>query len=111
VTRSILHRKDGTCYLCVRLGGDYRIHRQLEKHHVFPGKNRMVSDRNGLIVWLCHEHHRSSAAAVHVCHGNMLIIQQDAQREYEKTHTRQQWMELIGKNYLEEDEQDSIERL
>ena len=98
--KSILHEKDGTCYLCVRLGNDYRTHKYLEKHHVFAGKNRRISDQNGLTVWLCHEHHRTSAAAVHVCQGNLRIIQEDAQREYEKTHTRDQWMKLIGKNYL-----------
>ena len=32
----------------------------------------------------------------------MLIIQQAAQRAYEKDHTRQQWMELMRKNYLED---------
>ena len=31
------NRMDGTCYLCARLHGDYRIHKYREEHHIFPG--------------------------------------------------------------------------
>ena len=31
----------------------------------------------------------------------MLLLQQDAQKAYERTHTRAEFMVLIGKNFLE----------
>lgn len=102
---SILHQKDGTCYLCMRLAGDCRQHSYLEKHHVYDGKaNKTISEENGFTVYLCRPHHRESPEAVHVKNENMRLIQEDMQREYEKTHTRQQFIVLIGRNYIMEDE-------
>ena len=98
---SIMHSKDGTCYLCARLDENYRKHRTLEEHHAFPGAfGRRVSEENGLKVYLCPEHHRTGEAAVHSNHEYLRLIQEDAQRAYEKTHTRAEWMELMGRNYL-----------
>lgn len=98
---SIIHPKNGTCYLCAKLEDDIREKKDLEEHHVFPGTyGRKVSEENGLKVYLCPEHHRTGPAAVHRDHAMLRIIQEDAQREYEKTHTRAEWMELIGRNYL-----------
>lgn len=100
---SILHTRDGTCYLCMRLHNDYRIHLYLEEHHVYDGNpNRGISEAEGLKVYLCLDHHRNGAEAVHNNHKNMLLVQQDAQRIYEEKHTRRQFIELIGRNYLED---------
>lgn len=100
--QSILHKKDGTCYLCMRLNDNYSRYRLTHKHHVYPGKNRRISEENGFTVYLCPGHHEFTAAAVHVNYEHMRMIQRDCQREYEKTHTRQQFRSLIGKSYLEE---------
>lgn len=98
---SILHTKDGTCYLCMRLHGDYRIHPYTEEHHIFDGTaNRRISEAEGFKVYLCLEHHRTGKEAVHTNHDNMLLLQQDAQREYERDHTREEFLALIGKNFL-----------
>ena len=100
---SILHKKDGTCYLCMKLHGDYTFKRGLQEHHVYGGyANRPISEAEGLKVYLCLDHHEFSKEAVHNNIDNLRILQQDAQREYEQTHTRQQFMSLIGRNYLEE---------
>lgn len=101
--QSIMQIKDGTCYLCKRLNEDYRIHPVVHEHHVYCGPNRSVSEENGFKVYLCLEHHTVGKAAVHNNHENMRILQKDCQREYEKTHTRQQFMDLIGRNYLDEE--------
>ncbi len=53
---------------------------------------------------LCPEHHRTGPEAVHRSIKSMRLLQEEAQRSYEKTHTRKQFMELIGRNYLEETE-------
>ena len=36
----------------------------VEKHHIFYGTaNRRLSDKYGLTVWLCREHHRGNSGA------------------------------------------------
>jgi hypothetical protein len=99
---SIMQQERGTCYLCVRLHNDYRCWQSRETHHVYDGPNRSVSEANGFTVKLCIPHHRTGTEAVHNDIHTMRLIQADVQREYEKTHTRQQFMQLIGRNYLEE---------
>lgn len=51
-------------------------------------------------VYLCLEHHTSGPAAVHNNHENMRLLQQDGQRAYERTHTREEFMARFGRNYL-----------
>lgn len=97
---SILQQKDGNCYLCMKLNGDYRMHTGLHEHHVFGGPNRKISEAEGFKVYLCPDHHLFGADAVHRSAETMALIRQDAQRAYEKTHTREEFMRLIGKNYL-----------
>ncbi|MDE7326281.1 MAG: hypothetical protein K2N63_08410 [Lachnospiraceae bacterium] len=101
---SILHQDNGTCYLCLKLDHNLRIYKDLETHHIFGGPNRKISEANGFKVALCIRHHRTGPDAVHNKIGNLRMLQKDAQREYEKTHTREQFMELIGRNYLEDGE-------
>lgn len=99
---SILHKKDGTCYLCIKLDSIYCKYPVTHKHHVYGGPNRRISEENGFTVNLCPGHHEFTEAAVHRNYEYMRLIQEDCQREYEKEHTRQQFMDLIGKNYLED---------
>ena len=75
----------------------------LEEHHIFFGTaNRKVSEKNGLKVWLTSGEHRGTYG-VHGKFGRDLDIKlkQDAQRKYEETHTREEFIKLIGKNYLD----------
>lgn len=102
---SILHSKDGTCYLCMKLYGLYCEYRIVHEHHVYPGKpNRQISEANGFKVYLCPGHHEFTKEAVHENHEYMMLIKTDCQRKYEETHTRQQFMDLVGKNFLDEEE-------
>lgn len=101
---SILHPDDGTCYLCGKLDHDFYPHNFLEVHHIFGGPNRGISEENGFKVKLCTYHHRTGPTAVHQKIESMRLLQKDAQRKYEETHTRQQFMKLIGRNYLEDEE-------
>lgn len=81
------------CYLCGKTVN-------LEKHHIFGGTaNRKISERLGLWVYLCHNCHTGKNGAQYNKEKN-LRLKQDAQRAYEKTHARDEWMKLIGKNYL-----------
>lgn len=99
---SILQARDGCCFLCKR-SGNYRIHEQLHRHHVYGGvANRSISEAEGFIVYLCPNHHNMSKEGVHHNAKNMLIVRQAMQRKFEENHTRKEFMLLIGKNYLDE---------
>lgn len=86
-------QKDRACYFCGRLDG-------LEKHHVFGGvANRPISEKYGLVVYLCHRHHTGSDGAQYDKEKN-LLLKRDAQMAFEMENSRDLWMSLIGKNYL-----------
>lgn len=87
------------CYLCAKLYEDYG-RKPVQKHHVvFGWGNRQISEELGLTVYLCDQHHEHGPDAVHVNHEMARILQADAQETYEQTHTREEWMERIGRNY------------
>ena len=44
--------------------------------------------------------------AVHNNHKNMRVLHRDGQRAYERTHSRAEFMSLIGRNYLDEEKQE-----
>lgn len=73
----------------------------LEQHHIYKGSRRTTSDRNGFWVWLTPELHRGTKG-VHGRDGHTLDLKlkQECQLEYEKSHTRTEFMKLIGRNYL-----------
>ena len=100
---SILHKKDGTCYLCMKLHGDYTIKKGLQEHHVFGGyANRPISEAEGLKVYLCLWHHEEGPEAVQNNIINNRMVQQDAQRAFERMYSRERFVELFKRNYLEE---------
>lgn len=99
---SIIQPKDGGCYLCELLHNDYEI-KQTEEHHVFFGRGqRAISEAYGFKVYLCQAHHQHDGGpeAVHRNHETCRLIQRDVQRAYEKTHSREEFIKLIGRNYL-----------
>lgn len=98
---SILQAKDGRCYICMKNGSD-RLWPIVHKHHAFLGANRKIAEAEGLYVFLCPAHHEFGADAVHRNYDMIREIQRDAQTAYEETHTRQQFMILFGRNYLED---------
>lgn len=81
------------CFMCHRTG-------DLHSHHIFGGPNRKWSEKYGLKIWLCPEHHNMSDAGVHFNKALDLQIKQIAQREFEDTYTREDFMRIFGKNYL-----------
>ena len=87
-------QKERECFFCGRVT-------DLERHHVFGGvANRIpVSERYGLWVYLCHDCHTGKAGAQYD-KGKNLMLKQEAQKAFEKEHSRAEWMKLIRKNYL-----------
>ena len=103
MSRSIMQDKSKhRCYICDIFCGDGSVKPYLEEHHVFGGPRRKKSEHYGLKVYLCRKHHIHAGGpeAVHRNHETCLMIQQDVQRQFEKTHTREEFMALIGRNYL-----------
>ena len=73
------------CYYCGKEG-------KMDLHEVYGGSNRKRSIKNGLVVPLCR-----------ICHSNEEIIQYlriKLQKEFEKTHSREDFIKLIGKSLI-----------
>lgn len=92
--KSIL-QKEKRCYLC----GSYEW---LEEHHIFFGNpNRRISEANGFKVFLCHWHHNEPPNGVHHNRRADLKLKQECQAKYESMgHSREEFIRLIGRNYL-----------
>lgn len=75
----------------------------LEDHHIFFGtSNRKQSERKGLKVWLCQNHHRNGPDAAHRNREIDLQLKQMAQAYYEQhIGNRQQFITEFGKSYAE----------
>ena len=61
----------------------------------------LCSEAEGLKVDLCLDHHRAGPEAVHNNQEMRELLCRIVQEEYEKSHTREEWMEISRKNYLE----------
>ena len=88
MAKSIMHRKeDRTCYLCMLLRDDYNVREDLQEHHAMPGTaNRRLSERYGLKVYLCIEHHLIGPEAVHNNIRLRRLLQANAQMAFERKH-------------------------
>ena len=70
--------------------------------HIYFGAGlRKISDDNGFTVWLTPEWHNMSSKGVHFNRQLDLHLKRLCQQKYEETHTRAEFMQLIGKNYLD----------
>lgn len=78
--------KSGICEYC----GHYS--KRLDPHEVYGGSNRKRSIKHKFVKLICPK-----------CHSNEAIINQlriDTQKEFEKEHTREEFIKLIGKSYI-----------
>lgn len=82
------------CYICHSTN-------RIELHHIFGGTSimRKNCEKNGFIVYLCDTHHRGNNS-VHRDREVDLMIKRKAQEEYERTHTRDEFMEIVKRSYL-----------
>lgn len=82
---------------CYITGEEYGLH----KHHIYMGNPlRRISEENGLWVWLRWDWHNGANYGVHFNHELDRKLKQEAQEAYERTHSRDEFMRLIGRNYL-----------
>lgn len=80
------------CWVCGKTIG-------LERHHVMPGPNRKLSERYGLTVYLCREHH-TGTTGVHNNRQLDLALREEAQKRFENILGHEAWMEAFGRNYI-----------
>lgn len=67
-------------------------------HEVYFGTaNRQISIENGFCVGLCQREHNMSDKSVHNDRSMDLILKRTYQKEYEKSHTREEFIKLIRK--------------
>lgn len=70
-------------------------------HHIYGGYGRRkISEREGFIIPLTNAEHNMSDEAIHFNKELDLYWKQRCQAKYEETHTREQFIKLIGRNYL-----------
>lgn len=90
------------CWLCGRNGsGD-----PLDKHHIFGGANRALSERFGLTVPLCHSRcHIFGREAAHRNAETAQKLHEYGQRKamQEQGWTRDEFRMIFGKNYLDDE--------
>ncbi len=73
----------------------------LHRHHIYFGNGyRKISEDNGFWVWLRVDWHNGADYGVHFNRNLNLKLRQICQQKYEETHTREEFMTLIGRNYL-----------
>lgn len=89
--------KEGICEFC----GKYS--KRLDPHEIYGGSNRKRSIQHKFVKLICPK-----------CHSNEAIINQlriDTQKEYMKTHTEEEFINLIGKNYIRRNENDNYNNI
>lgn len=93
-------REDGSerCFICKKYG-------TMEFHHILNGSLRSVSEKIGAWVWLCPECHRKIHNYRHGKDDRIydpMWLKGLCQEVYETSHTREEWMALVHKNYVME---------
>ena len=81
------------CWVC---GTTLNLH----NHHIFYGPNKPNSERLGLKIYLCARHHNMSNGGVHFDPELDDKIKIMAQKKFEETHTREEFMAIMGRNYI-----------
>ena len=82
-------QQEKECFFCGR--------RDVESHHAIHGRNnRKWSEKYGLKVWLCREHHDM----IHKNRSEDIKLVRIAQEKFEETHTRDEFRQIFGKSFL-----------
>lgn len=86
-------QENKVCWVC---GVNYQLH----SHHIFEGfANRKQSEKYDLKVWLCARHHNMSNEGVHFNKELELKLKRLAQKKFEETHTREEFIKAFGRSY------------
>lgn len=91
MAKSIL-QKEKVCLVC-------KTTMNLHKHHVLYGPNRPKSEKYGLTVYLCQEHHTGNQG-VHFQKQFNEELHQMAQMAFEEIYGHELFIQEFGRNYL-----------
>lgn len=85
----------GECHICHRYG-------YVERHHVFGGPNRKLSEKYDIVYTLCPDCHRNGQHAVHRDWKANLALKREGEVKWmEDTGLGvQDFIKVFGKNYL-----------
>lgn len=89
------------CFLCAKNGASDH----LDRHHIFGGRNRSLSEKYGLVVYLCHSRcHCFGKYAAHKNGETMKKLHRYGQLKFmkEQQKTKEEFIKIFGQNYLEE---------
>lgn len=91
MSKSILQPNDKCCFIT---GSTIN----LDKHHIYANTaNRKLSEKYGCWCWLRHDVHMK----LHDQDKDLdRYLRQECQKEFEKTHTREEFRKIFGKSYL-----------
>ena len=94
----------GFCFL----SGVYGI---VERHHIFGGARRDLSEKYGLVVELSHGKHQADRDSAHRCGETADKLHRYGQRKamLEQGWTVEEFRLVFGRNYLDEDELADLE--
>ena len=90
--KSIITDDITVCYICGRPA-------EGAHHCVYGNANRKLSEKYGLTVGLCYNHHRGNEG-VHFNRELDMELKQMAQRRFTETYPDKDFMSIFGKNYL-----------
>ena len=85
-------QEEKKCYFC-----DTTLN--LHEHHIFEGRNRQMSEKYGLKVWLCSSHHNMSDDSVHFNPVYMKLLKTIGQLYFERTYD-EEFIRIFRRNYL-----------
>lgn len=86
---------DLKCYVCGK-------RQTLERHHIFGSFNRNKSEKDGLTVYLCHEHHNEYPNGVHHSRWMAMQLKKVGQKAWMEHYgkTEADFIKEYGKSYL-----------
>lgn len=89
-----LYPTDNGCFIC---HSPYT-----ETHHIYPGNGRrLISDREGCTIQLCHAHHNGSAFGVHFDKKLDQWLRMDCERRWcaANNATAEDFRKVFGTSY------------
>lgn len=88
------------CFLCGCNCSTWN--RRAERHHIFGGANRPLSEKYGLVVVLCHQCHNEPPYGVHHNAESMQFLHEYGQKKamQEQGWTADEFRQVFGRNYI-----------
>ena len=90
-------KKTHRCRICGAYGATHI-------HHIFGGARRSISEKNNFVIELCPGCHQKA----HSDSDFGDALKHDCQLEFLESHSQEDWMELMGKSWIEIGERNAL---